>query len=161
MGLSDQNARYGGFWIRVLAGIFDSIILLIILSILGAIAAHFFPGYAHMMQPPHQMMTGAFPNNVDVYTVSSSAQILNIVVSLLYYALLESSSWQASIGMKICGLKITDDNYQRISFLRALGREIAAYLSAIIIFIGYFMIAFTRRKQGLHDMIASTYVVRN
>ena len=41
----------------------------------------------------------------------------------------------------------------------ALGREASKFLSTIILAIGYIMAAFTERKQGLHDMIASTYVV--
>lgn len=157
MALSDQNVRYGGFWIRVLAGIIDVIILMILLGIIAYIVGLISPGF--VMPQPHHMITGG--NSIDFYTAAPGTQLINIVIGLLYYAILESSTWQASVGMKVCGLKITDDNYQRITFWRALGREIAAYLSAIILFIGYFMIGWTKRKQGLHDMIASTYVVRN
>jgi uncharacterized RDD family membrane protein YckC len=48
----------------------------------------------------------------------------------------------------------------RLSFLRATGRHFAKYISAIIAGIGFLMVAFTKRKRGLHDMIAGTMVIR-
>jgi uncharacterized RDD family membrane protein YckC len=156
MAVSEQNVRYGGFWIRLLAGILDSIVLFLLLSAIAYIVANFFPSYAKLFQNPHHLITG----DVDAPMVGPVAQLTPIVVSLLYYSILQSSPWQASVGMKGCGLKITNDKYERISFLRALGREIAVYLSIFILFIGFFMIAFTKKKQALHDLIADTYVIR-
>jgi uncharacterized RDD family membrane protein YckC len=52
-------------------------------------------------------------------------------------------------------------NGQRISFLHATGRFFAKMVSGLIpLGIGYIMAGFTQRKQALHDMIASTLVVR-
>ena len=42
---------------------------------------------------------------------------------------------------------------------RALGRYAAKILSAMILLLGFLMIAWTRRKQGLHDMLANTLVL--
>ena len=42
---------------------------------------------------------------------------------------------------------------------RALGRNLAKILSGLILCIGFLMVAFTGKKQGLHDMIAGTLVV--
>nr|WP_095522113.1 RDD family protein [Methanolacinia petrolearia] len=70
----------------------------------------------------------------------------------------ESSSKQATIGKRAFGLVVTDPEYQRISFGRATVRWIAKIISALILYIGFIMIGFTRRKQGLHDMVAGTYV---
>jgi len=58
------------------------------------------------------------------------------------------------------GLIVTDMDGRRISVLRALGRYFAKFLSGLILFIGYIMVAFTDRKQGLHDLLASTLVVK-
>ena len=58
------------------------------------------------------------------------------------------------------GMKVTDLAGNRISFLRATGRYFAKIISALILFIGFIMVAFTEKKQGLHDMIAGTLVVR-
>jgi uncharacterized RDD family membrane protein YckC len=49
---------------------------------------------------------------------------------------------------------------QRLSFANATGRYFAKFISAIILFVGFIMVAFTDRKRGLHDMIASTLVVK-
>ena len=78
----------------------------------------------------------------------------------LYYAFLESSSWQGTIGKKVVGLRVTDMNGNRISFGRATGRYFGMILSGMICFIGWLMIAFTEKKQGLHDMLASTLVLK-
>ena len=57
------------------------------------------------------------------------------------------------------GIKVTDLDGNRISFGRATGRHFAKWLSALILGIGYIMVAFTAKKQGLHDQVASCLVV--
>jgi uncharacterized RDD family membrane protein YckC len=85
---------------------------------------------------------------------------LLLAVNWLYEALLTSSSWQATVGKKILGLKVTDEVGNRISFGRASGRYFAKILSSMLLFIGYIMAAFTDRKRALHDMLAGTVVRR-
>ena len=83
------------------------------------------------------------------------------VVSWLYYALSESSSWQATLGKKILNLKVTDISGQPISFGRASGRYFAKIITGMIpLMIGYIMAGFTEKKQAIHDMIASCLVLR-
>jgi uncharacterized RDD family membrane protein YckC len=61
----------------------------------------------------------------------------------------------------VLSIYVTDVNGQRISFMHATGRFFAKIVSGLIPFgIGYIMAGFTQRKQALHDMIASTLVVR-
>jgi uncharacterized RDD family membrane protein YckC len=83
------------------------------------------------------------------------------IVQWLYDALTTSSSWQATVGKKVLRLKVTDEAGNRISFGRATGRFFGKLLSGMIMNIGFIMIAFTERKQGLHDMIAGTRVIRD
>jgi uncharacterized RDD family membrane protein YckC len=59
----------------------------------------------------------------------------------------------------LLGLKVTDLNGHRISVGRAAGRWFSKIISAMILAIGYIMVGFTEKKQGLHDMIAGTLVV--
>ena len=59
----------------------------------------------------------------------------------------------------IYGLRVVDIYGRPLSFPRALVREASKFLSLVIFFIGYIMAGFTERKQALHDMIASTYVI--
>jgi uncharacterized RDD family membrane protein YckC len=84
-----------------------------------------------------------------------------LAVSWLYYALSESSSWQATLGKKVLNLKVTDMTGQPISFGRASGRYFSKIITGMIpLFIGYIMAGFTEKKQAIHDMIASCLVLR-
>ena len=77
-----------------------------------------------------------------------------------YFVGFESSSWQATPGKRALGLIVTDTEGRRISPARAVGRYFGKILSGLILLIGYIMIAFTERKQGLHDFLAGTLVVK-
>jgi uncharacterized RDD family membrane protein YckC len=79
----------------------------------------------------------------------------------IYHALLESSTWQATIGKRAMGIRVTDEAGRRITFGRAVGRHCARLLCELTLFLGYLMILMTARGQGLHDRIAGTLVVRN
>jgi len=82
------------------------------------------------------------------------------MLSWIYYASLESSAWQATLGKKILGLKVTDLAGNRISFGRASGRFFGKILSGMILGIGFLMAGFTERKQALHDILAGCLVLR-
>jgi Tfp pilus assembly major pilin PilA len=77
-----------------------------------------------------------------------------------YYALMESSGQQATLGKRAVGIKVTDLEGNQISFGRATGRLAAHILSGVILGIGFAMAAFTSRRQTLHDKIAGTLVVK-
>ena len=87
--------------------------------------------------------------------------ILGIFVSWLYYALLQSSKKQSTFGMRAVDMRISDENFKKISFWRASGNYFVLPISIMIIFIGLLMIAFTERKQGLHNFISRTLCVRD
>lgn len=78
----------------------------------------------------------------------------------LYYAVLESSDKKATFGKRALDIKVIDSNNNKISFLRATIRYWSKFISALILLVGYIMAAFTPKKQALHDIIASTYVVK-
>jgi uncharacterized RDD family membrane protein YckC len=146
--------RYGGFWIRFLAVIIDAIIVRIavtpIVAIVGTIG--FLPW----------AMRGRVDEIGIASMVATSMVALPFLVALgwLYEALLTSSQWQATLGKKALGLKVTDEMGNRISFARATGRHFAKIISLMTCFIGFIMAAFTDRKRALHDMIAGTLVIR-
>jgi uncharacterized RDD family membrane protein YckC len=80
----------------------------------------------------------------------------------LYFALLESSSWQSTFGKKVLNLQVTDYDDNRISFGMATLRHVARLLLLPgTLFIGFLMIAFTERKQGLHDLVSKCLVVHS
>lgn len=94
------------------------------------------------------------------------AWLFSLVVALLYYlgaglyfAGMESSRHQATVGKMALGIKVVDAQGARLSFGHALGRWFAAALSYLTLYIGFLMAAFTQNKQALHDLVAGTLVV--
>jgi uncharacterized RDD family membrane protein YckC len=79
---------------------------------------------------------------------------------ILYFPLMESSKWQATLGKRAVGIIVTDLDGNKISVGRAFGRFFGKIVSAIILYIGFIMAGFTERKQGLHDIMASTLVIK-
>jgi uncharacterized RDD family membrane protein YckC len=88
-----------------------------------------------------------------------SALVLLILLCWLYSALLTSSSQGGTFGKRIMGLKVVDFAGNRLSFWHATIRFIAKIFAGLILFIGFFMIHYSEKKQGLHDRFAGTYVV--
>lgn len=82
------------------------------------------------------------------------------VLNWLYEALLTSSRWQGTLGKKLLNLRVTDLAGNPVSFGRATARYFGKILSGMTMYIGFIMVAFTERKQGLHDLLASTQVLR-
>jgi len=130
--------NYAGIWRRFGAFIIDSIILSVALNFIFWIF-----GY--------KVWVGG----------GIVSFLFGLVANWLYYALLESSLRQATIGKMALGIKVVDYEGKRISFARATARYFSRFISAIILLIGYLMIAFTKRKQALHDIIAKTLVVKD
>ena len=91
------------------------------------------------------------------YTLISNAVVF--ALQTLYFSLMEGSSRQATLGKMVLGIKVTDGEGRRISFDRAIGRNLGKIISAIMLLIGYLMIDFTEKKQGLHDIMAKCLVV--
>ncbi|MGV3538706.1 MAG: RDD family protein [Rufibacter sp.] len=142
---------YAGFWIRFAAVIIDGFVLAIPSWILTVI----FAGSLAFTE-----MDNLEANPFAIIAAMSTFFMAATAMSILYKAIMESSSWQATLGKKALDLKVTDEYGQRISFVRSLGRSIATYISGMIMYIGYIMAAFTSRKQALHDKIAGTLVVK-
>ena len=82
------------------------------------------------------------------------------IVGLAYYAILESSSRQATFGKQAAGLIVTDLDGHRINILQALGRYLVRLISYGIFFLGLFLMFFTERRQCLHDIVTGTVVVK-
>lgn len=142
--------RYAGFWIRVLAALIDTIILGAVLLPFSLLLRVLISAAGMAVSMPGQ----------GVRAVHLAGAIgFDLFASWLYEALMESSSRQATLGKMVIGAKVTDLAGNRISFARASGRHFAKILSATIFYIGYIIVGFTERKQGLHDMIAGTLVV--
>jgi len=82
-----------------------------------------------------------------------------LLVSWLYYATLESSSLQATIGKRLFNLRVVNQKGEKIGFIRATIRHFGKYLSRFTFCIGFLLVFFTKKKQTLHDKIAATLIV--
>jgi uncharacterized RDD family membrane protein YckC len=82
------------------------------------------------------------------------------LIHWLYWAGMESSGYQATLGKVALGLKVTDLQGEPISFGRATGRYFGKFISALLLGIGFLMAGLTEKKQALHDIMAGTLVVR-
>ena len=148
---------YAGFWLRFAAWIIDAILLAIVGNIVMLIFGLGIGGWRNLFLP------GAHPRPEDfapMFGMFFRIMFLSMILHWLYYALLESSVWQGTIGKKALGLYVSDLEGRRVSFGRATGRFFARILSNFTLGIGYLMVAFTEKKQALHDMVAGTLVLR-
>ena len=152
---------YAGFWKRAVAFIIDSIVLSIPLLIVSGIIMYksFSTMIPAMTSQGQQLPPEAFSSILGMYAGIFGLQIFSLVLYWLYNALMESSAKQATLGKMAMGIKVVDEQGQRITFLRATGRAFGKWLSSIILYIGFLMAGATRRKQALHDIICSTLVV--
>lgn len=88
--------------------------------------------------------------------LSGAGLLIGIAIPWLYEALMLSSESQATLGKKALGIFVTDTSGCRLTFGRATGRHFAKYVSSLFFGIGFIMVAFTPKKQGLHDLMAGT-----
>jgi uncharacterized RDD family membrane protein YckC len=127
---------YAGFWRRTAAYLID----------VGLLAALYALVFGIAVAP-------------DFVLHAQIAALYGILAAWLYFAEMESSRRQATLGKLVLGLRVTDIHGQRISFGRATGRHFAKILSALVFYLGFVMVTFTPRRQGLHDKLAGTLVL--
>ena len=144
----DVSQFYAGFWKRLAAWFLDLVILVVLAFGVGVLFATI------ASVDPAELETGH-----RAAEMNAIFNLIAIVLWWIYYATMESSSKQATLGKLALGIKVTDMQGQRISFARASGRHFAKYISGLLLGIGFLMIAFSERKQGLHDMMADCLVV--
>ena len=132
-----MNMQYAGGGIRFVAAIIDGLIVMIVNVILGLII-----GVA-------LGKNGAMLGN-----------LLSIVISIGYFVFYQASRGQ-TLGKKAMGIRVVDLAGNKPTAMTFFLREIIGkFVSSIILFIGYLMILWDGKKQGLHDKIAGTVVVR-
>ena len=152
---------HAGFWKRVAAYILDVIVLyipnMLIMKVMGGDAAQETMKQAMIAAPGDlNAMMAAYHQ---FYATMGVAMIITTILAWLYFAVCESSPWQATLGKLALGIRVTDLHGNRISFPHALVRYLAKFLSVLTLGIGFMMAGWTQRKQGLHDMLVRTLVL--
>lgn len=177
---------YAGFWWRVWAFLVDTLLLSVTEGVVGLFVG---PEISVRWQElPLSGADGQSTNVVDIAAFAGNAQpydhllhgvsvlvphiqtgnwqtpgsVLLALLPALYFVLFESSRLQATPGKLLCRLRVVTLSGERISLPRAVVRfAVKAFISFPFLYIGVLMVAFTRRKQGLHDLIAGTLVIRH
>lgn len=160
--LNVRPVEYAGFWRRVVAIAIDAVVLWLV----------FVPAILIWFLDIIRFCIGleCFDcNSFDVYDGFIIAKLVfrvflfflfGTILKWLYFALMESSSHQGTLGKMAIGIVVTDLQGRRVSFARATGRYFGKYISNLILNIGFLMAAFTEKKQALHDIMAGTLVVQ-
>lgn len=139
--VANSKIKYGGFWIRLAASLIDTILLAaIILPILLAVyGKEYFSSDDFIQGPIDFLLTWVLP-----------------IAAIITFWLAQS----ATPGKMLFTLKIVDaETFQKPTTLRFIIRYLGYYLAALPFFLGFFWIAFDKRKQGWHDKLAGTVVI--
>jgi uncharacterized RDD family membrane protein YckC len=160
--MTQSNVVYASFMARFAALIIDAIIIgclqfVVVAPIMAALGL----GIASQVDGGAELSDEATAGLIGtVIAALGTAMIMVYAISILYFAIMESSKAQGSVGKMALGIKVTDMEGNRVTFGKAFLRSIGKLISSMIMYIGYIMAAFTEKKQALHDIIATTLVVK-
>jgi uncharacterized RDD family membrane protein YckC len=141
---SDAELEYVGFWARVGAALIDTVLLsMVIMPLLAAV-------YGWTWSDGKFAMVADGPAS---FFISWVAPAVTVIAFWLYR--------QATPGKMAIAARIVDaETGKPPSTRQAIGRYLAYYVSIFPFCLGIFWVAFDRRKQGWHDKLAGTVVVR-
>jgi len=156
----ESSQLYAGFWLRAIAYIMDTMLIMGVVYGLFAILM--------LISDPQDFLRDLKSGNEDEadhtpFVVKLVIVPLFILGPILYFALMESSSIQGTLGKMALRLKVTDLQGRKLSFWHAFGRNAAKMvtnMTCFVFYVGYILAGMTAKKQALHDMIASTLVCR-
>lgn len=158
--------RYAGFWLRFVAYLIDSLIVgiptciiaVIAITMMGGIAA-FSARFPDNPNPDPSQMIAIIASMFGFIMVIA---LCSLAISWLYFAMMESSERQATLGKSVLALRVTDKNGQRLTFGHATGRYFSKLITGLVpLGIGWILAGLTEKKQALHDFIAGTLVWRD
>ncbi len=152
---------YAGFWIRVLASFIDGLVIAVpFLILFFVIEAPSLSAYVNCVNNaaasglPSATCQGSFISSIGYW------ELVGFAGELAYFVILWSK-FGGTLGQRMLGLHVVDAATGRnIGIGRAIGRFVGYVISGIALDIGFIWVAFDTRKQGWHDKIASTFVVR-
>ena len=147
--MPETEISYAGFWLRFVALLIDVIVIFVGAFLVGILLYLVINIIGIEIPAMSEEVWDAIVN------------ITDLLVNWLYFTILESSAWQATLGKRAVGIKVTDLQGEKMSFGRSNARYWSKILSVLVLFIGFLMVAFTDKKQGLHDMIAGTLVIKD
>lgn len=143
MPQQESELEYAGFWSRVGASLIDTVLLLVITVPL--LLAVYGPSY----YLENESFIAGWPDFVISY-------VLPAIVVLLLWARLSSTPGKMAIGATIVDARTGGKPTNGQFFIRYLGY----FVSTLPLLLGFIWVGFDSRKQGWHDKMAGTVVVR-
>ncbi|WP_413308265.1 RDD family protein [Bacillus sp. 1P10SD] len=132
--------RYAGFWMRFWAYLLDLIVV-------GSVERI-------IIKPLFRVLD----ISLSEFNMFAPISIATAIIFYLYFVLMTKYFGQ-TLGKMVFGLKVVDLNKEELTWGTILFREwIGRFISATII-IGYIIVAFLPKKQGLHDIFSDTTVI--
>jgi uncharacterized RDD family membrane protein YckC len=140
--MENSNVEYAGFWIRTGAALIDSVLIcIVLLPLLTAIYGWAYWESTEMVQGPADFLL---------------SWVAPAVTVLMFWIVKQATPGKMAVSTRIVDAK-TGNNP---TTLQLVIRYLGYYLSMIPLFLGIIWVAFDRRKQGWHDKLAGTVVVR-
>ncbi len=138
----ETSGRPAGFWIRLLATIIDSILLVLLtLPILLAIYGREYFSSTELIKGPGDFLV---------------SYVLPAILVIFFWA-----AWRGTPGKLMLGLRVVDARTgAKLDLLQAVIRYLGYFVSTLLLCLGFLWIAFDSRKQGFHDKLARTLVVK-
>ena len=144
MPVDDNDFEYVGFWIRAAASLIDS---MLVIAVTTPLVLYFYGNVT--MDGSLESLTG-----------SSSNLFINLVLpaaAIIVFWLTK----QATPGKMVFGAKVVDaQTGAPLSVGQSIGRYVGYYVSMLPFFLGFLWVGIDARKQGWHDKLAGTVVIR-
>jgi uncharacterized RDD family membrane protein YckC len=138
-----QNQEYAGFWIRVAAALIDTVVFVLVFSIPLTLI------YGSDYWTSDEMVSGFW----DILLT----YIAPIIITVWFWV-----KYLGTPGKMALRLRVVDANTGKaISSRKAVGRYLGYYVSAIPLLLGFIWVGIDKKKQGFHDKLAGTVVVRD
>jgi uncharacterized RDD family membrane protein YckC len=142
--MNEPQPQYVGFWARVGAAIIDTILVLVICA----------PLVTYIYGPDYWMGAGGFIAGPADFLIN---WLLPAVAVILFWIYRQATPGKMAIGAKIVDAKTGG----KPSTAQLIGRYLAYYVSIIPFMLGIIWVGIDAKKQGFHDKLAGTLVVRS
>lgn len=142
--MQNQDLEYAGFWVRIGAAIIDSILMMLI-TVPLIVSIY---GWSYFGEENTSIIAG--PADFLITWVLPAIAVIAFWITK-----------QATPGKMAVSAKIVDATTGRpASTAQLVGRYFAYFVSMIPLFLGVIWVAFDKRKQGWHDKLAGTVVIK-
>ena len=142
----ELRGQYAGFVSRMLAYGIDIVVIVVMLVAFGWLVETVTTLFPPVLFDPTELLQIAI------------AGVVVIVTSALYYLFFWTLTGQTP-GKMLLGLRVVSLDGSSLTFWQALRRFAGYFLSALVLYAGYWWVLFDNRRQGWHDKLAGTIVV--